>query len=616
MCRITRLRCQVCQPRWSESDAAKSTPSSTYRFRPCARVKRLATSSATPTAPATTDALPHGTRLHCPTIVWPLPPLRKDSKSSSSSSSAVVEESICDTCLHAGVTHYHWTVREKQLEALRVKTYGQRGAGRTSSSTTEISTSSSSVAPILPWTSDTFVLPPASEVKGSFPPQWDTLVSNEMRSRVFKEYLEQPHKDSDASNTFMVDALPEPDWAPRLSEGPHRHLTLWIPCCKLCRQPTMRTDDAGRSHGFDGLEFEPNSILWKWLGRLSERPGVTTTITTGFLHKPCEACVTREVALRGQVGRFLRETDIVQGWAVWHWLVARGGGHVDFWHHELANVALPAGRCWEYKFYMTLMAEGWWTRTGVAWEDVGELDPPTTQKALPMTTHGKTVLVSLDQWQSLAAMLAPADRHPPPPPLGELSVVEEDEAMADAPEEIQDREPEQSRVIRRSVTTAIDELGIRQADPRELPQGYKAKLQHCGKIARRFVTFRGICVDPATGKVVKMQADQENEAAQDTGSRRGPGGPAAGEPLPKRRREDNNSHQHDYNGEVGLLPPTTTSMVDGYPSPEGTHAAGPAQDEEADEGMLVKCRCGYSHIHIGARKAKATWSVQLGLRED
>ncbi|KAJ1327639.1 hypothetical protein MN608_06970 [Microdochium nivale] len=620
MCRITRLRCQVCQPRWSESEAASSISPSTYRFQPCAEIKRLATSpNSTSTATSTvvsgdggsygyaiTNILSRGERMHCPELVWPLPPLEKSSKSSA------VEESICDRCLHAGVTHYHWTVQEKQLEALRIKTYGQRGIGRTSSSTTTTSTSSSttSLLPHSPFTSDSFLLPAASEFQGSFPPEWDTLVSNEMRSKVFAEYIEQPHTGSNASNTFMADALPKPDWAPRLSEGPHRHLKLWIPCCKLCKRPTTRTDDDGQYYGLDDLEFEPNSILWKWLGRLPERPGVTTTITTGFLHKPCNACVEREVALRGEVGRFIRQADNAEGWAVWHWLTARGGGVVDFWHHELANVALPAGKFWEYKFYMTTMAEGWWTRTGVAWEDISELTPPTTQKALPMSNHGDTVLVSLDQWDSLVGLLAPADKHPPAPSLDHFNAVEEDAVMADEPQE----EPKKYVVVLRNVTSAMDELGIRKADMKDLPVGYKIKLRQCGKIAKRFATFRGFCIDPATGKAVKILNQEEPVMAQDLGSKRAPRGPAAEEPLPKRMREDH-THSYQHDDDMRIPPRASTSIVDGYPSPEGTHLAGPVLDEAAGEGILEKCRCGYSHISVGTRKAKATWSVQLGLRD-
>ncbi|KAH7027520.1 uncharacterized protein B0I36DRAFT_364709 [Microdochium trichocladiopsis] len=635
MCRITRLRCQVCQPPWTNAELngkASSTTERTYRFRPCAQIKRLAASasslsSSLAATSATSDAgarygdnryhgsssssdtskniLPHGTRLHCPNLVWPLPP---DSRR------AAVEDFICDACLHSGVTHYHWTVREKQLEALRVNTFGQRAPRGDASSSSPAAPAQQQTQQVpLPPNAEGFVLPAASQVQGSFPPEWDTLVSNEMRSRVFAEHIEQLHANSMSSNTFMADALPEADWTPRLSEGPHCHLTLWIPCCKLCREPVLRGGQGER--GFEDLEFESNSVLWKWLGRLPERSGMATTISTGFLHKPCAACIEREVALRGRVGWFLRGSDNVHAWAVWHWLLVRGSGQVDFWSHEVANIGLPPGRPWESKFYMTVMAEAWWHRTGLAWEDVGELQPPTTQKDLLTSYHKATALVSLTQWKDLVKFLAPADKFPPAPSLDELETMLGDHMVIDdiPPQEITPVEPPKQPVTRRNVTSALTELQITTTHAKELPRRDRTTLRHCGKVAKRFVTFAGIFIDPATGRAVRMQDYRSGEKhRQDDAATEGS--------LPKRSRlsgggQRDDSGDHDDRDDDRLLPPPAfTHVADGYPTPEEPRAVGAGQDEEGSQ--LVKCRCGYSHMPNGAADAKASWSVELGLRRD
>lgn len=652
MCRITRLRCQVCQPHWTKAELAGTSASSTssaaatirtYRFRPCAQIKRRASSPGI-TEPLSLLAvgngqrgevhndndndndhnhdhatsgntaehtLPPGTRLHCPNLIWPLP---------SRSPLAEIEDFICDACLHAGTTHYHWTVREKQLEALRVNTYGQRAVPPHDDAPPPLvndeASSTQQQQPLHDPSS--FVLPAASQVQGSFPPEWDTLVSNEMRTQVFTEHIERAHAESTSSNTFMIDALPEPDWTPRLSEAPHRHLTLWIPCCKLCREPALRHAKVDRvSHDkFAGLEFEPSSVLWKWLGRLPERPGVTTTISTGFLYKPCASCVERETALRARVGHFLADSPNNYAWAVWHWLLARGSGQADFWQHELANIGLPSGRAWDIRFFMHMMGEGWWYRTGVAWDDLGHLKPATEKLTLAMSHHKGMTLVSLTQWEDLVRRLEPADKFPPAPPPGELEslpakdMTRPDEALQQAPQ-VEEPPPEPERVVRRSIPTALKALQIRTTDPHDLPRRYRSTLHNAAKTVKRFVTFRGLCIDPDTGRAAKMvdYLERKKHGQSDLG--------AVEESLPKRRRLEGDGRPEVEGRGVSLLPPAeVTSMAGGYPSPQASVPARDSGDSGADGLHLVECKpgCGYSHMPRGAANARDMWSVELGLR--
>ncbi|KAI1205422.1 uncharacterized protein F4807DRAFT_471101 [Annulohypoxylon truncatum] len=102
------------------------------------------------------------------------------------------------------------------------------------------------------------------------------------------------------------------NWVTRLSETPHRHITLRIPCCNLCKKPTffIRENDEYKdvdntTFGIEGIELEFNSTLWKWLCLTDGKQALATRLSTGFINKPCPTCVENESVRRGKVYQFL-----------------------------------------------------------------------------------------------------------------------------------------------------------------------------------------------------------------------------------------------------------------------------------------------------------------------
>ncbi|KAI1774667.1 hypothetical protein F4818DRAFT_418556 [Hypoxylon cercidicola] len=215
----------------------------------------------------------------------------------------------------------------------------------------------------------------------------------------------------------------------------HRHLTLRIPYCDLCKKPYYCLSDNENTSWFDekekdggedsaeptiqGIEFEFSSILWKWmrLTRLWQVKGheaIEINLLTGFIHRPCNTCINRETVLRGKVILFIQRCDTSEAWAVWMWLMMRGSDQVNFWQHELRNLGLPALAPPIVLEYRALMATGWKARTGVAWEDIYDVE--LGEYPLLFTPHSE-IFTSLSQWNAFARIYRqpdPVAMLPPP----------------------------------------------------------------------------------------------------------------------------------------------------------------------------------------------------------
>lgn len=210
----------------------------------------------------------------------------------------------------------------------------------------------------------------------------------------------------------------------------HRHLTLRIPYCDLCRKPYFclrDNDDETFLHGdygdsqkptIEGIEFEFSSILWTWtqlalLWKIDGHDGIETNILTGFVHRPCNTCINRETILRGRMVLYIQQCDGSEAWAVWMWLMMRGSGQVNFWWHELRNTGLPDSSPPNAMEFRALMAAGWKARTGVAWEDMYDVE--LGEHPLLFTPHSE-VFTSLSQWNALARIYRQPDPVPMLPP--------------------------------------------------------------------------------------------------------------------------------------------------------------------------------------------------------
>ncbi|KAI0895807.1 hypothetical protein F4806DRAFT_496713 [Annulohypoxylon nitens] len=169
-------------------------------------------------------------------------------------------------------------------------------------------------------------------------------------------------------------------WAARLSEIPHRRLTLRIPCCDLCKKSTffrrkiLTYEEAVAEPilGIEGIEFEFNSILWKWLCLTNGKQALATRLLTGFLAKPCATCIKKESRMRNE--------------------------HADIW--RVAPIFKPTTIPYlpkKHPFMRTMSIE-WKSRTGAAFEDIALYDHGGV--ILPFTPH-KTPFVTLSQWNDL-----------------------------------------------------------------------------------------------------------------------------------------------------------------------------------------------------------------------
>ncbi|KAI1501183.1 hypothetical protein F5X99DRAFT_428597 [Biscogniauxia marginata] len=159
-------------------------------------------------------------------------------------------------------------------------------------------------------------------------------------------------------------------WESRVNDVPLRTLKLLIPFCKICNSATLSTEG-----GLDGVEMQPDLVLWKWMFKLQRETMIETNLSTDTMMKPCSWCANQELKLRRIVGGFLESCTNQQAWALWRWLLMRGRGGVDFWNlKDMDTAGFPDSQPHEKHTYLRLMAEGWEDKAGSAWENFVEID--------------------------------------------------------------------------------------------------------------------------------------------------------------------------------------------------------------------------------------------------
>ncbi|CAJ2500279.1 Uu.00g031320.m01.CDS01 [Anthostomella pinea] len=353
MCGLTRLFCVVC------------TANDLYLFHRCNGIEDDKYYD-----PKGDKPLPPGHRFYCPEMTWPLAPSPQD-----------MSLHVCDVCLRRAIIWYNNISEAKKIndDARREHSRYPRPAIAASEETDDDEMEFA----------DT-----------DFPPDWK-YVSQSIKRMVYHKHCKNKIANADAH------------WETRLSELSHRSLTLWVPCCNLCKTPTFTPNG-----GIEGIEMEPSSVFWKWMCQLKNENVVQMQIATGFLTKPCIRCAKAELALRRKVTQLV-ETDgsRFEAWAVWIWLSMRGSYDVDFWKHESINVGIPECPTPPAEDFMKLMTVGWRTRTGTIWEDLVDLEAPATCSFLSLM-H-KTPFNALSQWTNFAGKpcdaAAPEVQAPPSP---------------------------------------------------------------------------------------------------------------------------------------------------------------------------------------------------------
>ncbi len=398
--------------------------------------------------------LPPGKHFHCPKLAWPIV-----------DTSQATNRYVCDWCLRNGILYYHRTVAiqqetefNKRHHELLYSTGAERPAGpsrglvpdisededededeedggddeEASESTESVHEEGGAVLPIAKESMpselyETRLFPRASEIEGRFPPNWSSLHVH------FKRFIRDKYcRDEERTRptppiSFEKDQSFENHWQPRLDDEPYRVLTLWIPCCTICKKPSFNYRG-----GVKDVEFEPSAIFWKWLRRLQGEPFIATKIATGFIYKPCDKCINREIELRLKVGEYLNTCGNMEAWAVWNWLMMRGTGGVQFWNHESTNAGLPGEEARPRESFMRLMTSGWKAKSGIAWEDTVDLNPPVS---CPVTSsrHDEPLL-NLEQWYALAGVPDhpdPVIRSPDPAAYANMRPFDEENQLAD-----------------------------------------------------------------------------------------------------------------------------------------------------------------------------------------
>jgi hypothetical protein len=340
MCRLTKLHCLVCDK------------TEQYLFQPCGDFIDKQLDVKTP--------IVDGKRFFCYAFKWPLDPTEDTSRD------------ICEECLEMGRIYYHHHV------ALRLAHQTHAGAllrfsGRrsTSDNESEMENVDDEMADL-----------------SSIPPNFQNI-----------PYFLQQVLVGYYTNKDLDDAY----WSLRAFGIRHRSVRVLMPCCPVCRKPTMRSEEDGG--GMVDVEFAPSSILQDWLIRLQNcntlQPDITTiqtSIKTQFISKACDECIKAESKLRDQVRRFLGSCERYSAWSVYSWILSRGISNIPVLSHASMNVGLPTTPPPDIKMYMELMALSWKRLTGgLSWEDTVEYSPPVTCPLVSLI-HDKPLL-SLSQWK-------------------------------------------------------------------------------------------------------------------------------------------------------------------------------------------------------------------------
>ena len=191
-------------------------------------------------------------------------------------------------------------------------------------------------------------------------------------------------------------------WEDRATSTDGCYMTVWIPCCPVCKDPMMKR----RRGGIADVELEPTSELWRWLAvhqRLApeEAQAFEINVATGFISKVCVICRNLEIVLRQQIQDSLQDTNDPRTWAIILWLLIRSMSEMSFYDFRFLNLGLPNTTPPPQKDIMSLMAKSWEKLTnGVTFGDcIVDSDPPVSYSA-PLTRH-RDPLLYLDQWVQL-----------------------------------------------------------------------------------------------------------------------------------------------------------------------------------------------------------------------
>ncbi|KAI1492784.1 hypothetical protein F5X96DRAFT_624913 [Biscogniauxia mediterranea] len=341
MCHITRLFCVVCHT------------GGTYLFTFCENVRENKYFG---------KVAPTGERIYCPEFVWP-PEL------------LIRSQHICDNCLKKGVEWYARARQRAEMEQAARKAYEIVENPFPSDQVESEDVNSED-------DSDASETDQASLhlVRDGFHESWDNI---------------NPRIKLLVVNTFNSIKPDEFDlyWKSRTDDASFRTLRLYIPFCKICKTASLNIEG-----GVDGVEMEPEPILWKWMSKARNECAIETHLSTDFMMKPCTRCANNEIKLRHQVYNFLKSCSNQQAWALWRCLQLRGRGGADFWRlKDMDTLGHPDTRPKDYRAYLRLMGEGWEDKAGSAWENFVDIPfAPTYQ--FPVVHFPETFL-SLDQWK-------------------------------------------------------------------------------------------------------------------------------------------------------------------------------------------------------------------------
>ena len=344
MCNITRLHCEVCQA------------SSRHLFLPC---DDFLSEQVRDKNGAVINHIEPGKRFCCNELKWPLDPDEDNS------------HWVCNTCLEFGRKSYKNSV----------EVFKRLKDGNISQSHY------------------------VSLLRGHLP---DSHVDNILLAEPELEHL--PMEFSNVAETtrenlislYNSPDLPDSLWEDRTASSDGCYLTIWMPCCPVCKDPMV---DPARG-GIVAIEFEPTSELWRWMAvnqRLvpHEVQAFQITIATGFIGKVCEICVNMEIVLRQQVKTYLQDTTRPRTWAVLTWLFHRGMLGRPFYDYAVPNLGFPDTKPPTDKEIMGLMTRSWERlANGLTFGDcIVDSGPPVAYSA-PLNRHQEP-LMRLDQWVRL-----------------------------------------------------------------------------------------------------------------------------------------------------------------------------------------------------------------------
>ncbi|KAK7962330.1 uncharacterized protein PG986_003155 [Apiospora aurea] len=202
---------------------------------------------------------------------------------------------------------------------------------------------------------------------------------------------------------YKNEDFPDHLWEDRVASSDGCYLTVWLPCCPICKNPTV---DPCKGGGIVDVEFELTSELWRWVAvhqKLTpdEAQVFEINVATGFISKVCDVCCNLETVLRQQIRTYLQDSTRPRSWAVVMWLLSRGMIDKPSHNFSVINFGFPDTMPPTDKEIMGLMTRSWEKLTnGLAFGDcVVDSGPPVAYSA-PLTRHQKP-LMRLDQWVRL-----------------------------------------------------------------------------------------------------------------------------------------------------------------------------------------------------------------------